>query len=142
MEGENGIVFIILAGEQSGQLLGLQISHDKIIALLGFLIDAFIVHLNGKFDQCQCIVISTAQLFIALEHILDMTHLPDYLLGVLLVIPESAYGSLSFQLLKTGLLILNVHRLIQVLQLAFLCQQPQAQFFKLQHIQRFPFFRF
>ena len=71
-----------------------------------------------------------------------MTHLLNNFLGVLLVIPEAAHGSLSFQLLKAGLFGFNIHGLIQVLQLIFLCQQTQAQLFKLQHIQRFPFFRF
>ena len=103
MEGEDGVLLIVLAGQEGLEAGGL----DPLFQFLHLPVDfgdgGLVVIVVGQLDHDLQVVIPGAELFVPLDGAFECPGLFEDLLGFLGVVPEPRLGRLLLQLLDLDL---------------------------------------
>ena len=133
MEGQNGVVAVVLAGEQRRELHIGYLSRHSVYLRLYLVNEAEVLGLVPKLDKRRRVVTAGAELLIALILCLEPGHALGHLLGVRHIVP-ARLGGLELQhlhLLPQPVKAQGVPKLRKRLALGL---ELPVQFFKLQHI--------
>ena len=133
VEGENGVVGVILPGEQGAQAHGLRLLGEGSKLALQLLQHGVVVFLNGHLAHGVHIVPGRAELFkilfLGLQHLQALLHL----LGSLHIVPEALTLAGRLQLLDLFLRRVQLQRPAQHLQRRLQIVQFHLVFFKFKH---------
>ena len=99
MEGENGVVLIVFAGEQDLDALALLLRPDLALGALHLGNEGFVVLLDGQLGQGDGILQLGGQVFVFGDPVLGALDLPEHLSGILLIVPKGGVGGGGLQLL-------------------------------------------
>ena len=141
MKGHNGIVFVILAGQQSGQRLVLELLAKSLKIALNFRQLGLIAHFLRHFNQCQRVLKKRFQFVIPLGLSLQLLDALQNPLTVLRVIPKIGGCRLFFQLRRLGQSAVQVERRTQLRKLRTHVVQAVSDFVILYHSIVAPFIK-
>ena len=133
MEGHEGVVAVVFAGQQRAELLRRYRFLQLLVAGFQLPEHGFIVLLDGHFADGQQVVAQRTHLVVRLDLALERTHAGDDLLALLRIVPEARLRGLDFKLLDLALRLLQTEGLVQLLKLRLEVVQFHLVFFKLQH---------
>ena len=133
MEGEDGVLAVVFAGEQRGKGLLFQLLLHLLHAGAAVVDQVEVALFVRKLDHDQRVVKGGLQIVIRLDFAFEQRNALQHLLRIGKVAPEVFIGGLRFQRFDFLGHLLQAERRRKLLQRLFAFQQPQPQFFKLNH---------
>ena len=133
VEGNQRVVFIVLAGQQGGKLLLGHTFLQFLITGLQLFEHGFVVLFDRHFADGEQIFAQAVHFFIGFDLALECAHPRHDLLAFIRIVPKSGLGGLELKLLDLAPRALESERLVQLLQLGLQVVQFDLVFLELQH---------
>ncbi len=134
VEGQNGVVRVVLAGQQRAEAHALGLFRKVGVLVLQLFEQRIVVLLHGHIDEGHHVVPAGAELLIALDLTFELFEPLLNLLGLLHVVPEAVTLAGCLQLFDLLLGRFEVQRAAQHLQRGLRRIQFALVFFKFKHV--------
>ena len=139
VDGEYGVVRVVLAGEQGGEAHGLQLALELGVVRLQLAEHGVVVLLQRHLADDHEVVPGGAELFVFFALLLELLEALLHLLAPVDVVPEAVLGALGLELGYLGLRVVELERRAQTVQRGLDVVQFDLIFLKFKHIfNRFP----
>ena len=117
MEAEDGVVAVVLTGQQSAEGLAIQLLFKGGKAFLHLGEEALVLHLLGHLNGGDHVLVHGVQSAVVGDLVLQLLGALQHLLALGRIVPELGLGGLLFQLFDLGLGLVQIQRQPEIIQL-------------------------